>query len=241
MPQNWKTTVRRALTSRAVLPCLITICLNFVAFYGARAVYRLEDAAGILRFHDLSIPAIDGYFEANVRFFRWFIIIYIFYFIFWFAGYWINAGVEKSVSHPFFAATSIGLITCAVIFILFPTAMEQVVIREEEIETVFDRLALLIYRSDEPNNLFPSIHCFTSYMIARYSAKSGRLPKGYKLFCIFACAAIFASTLFVRQHLFADLIGAAVLGELSILAERLTDAGRLFDKLDQFIRKENPA
>ena len=50
MPQNWKTTVRRALTSRAVLPCLITICLNFVAFYGARAVYRLEDAAGILRF-----------------------------------------------------------------------------------------------------------------------------------------------------------------------------------------------
>ncbi|MBP5231200.1 MAG: phosphatase PAP2 family protein, partial [Clostridia bacterium] len=86
-------------------------------------------------------------------------------------------------------------------------------------------------------NLFPSIHCMTSYMVVRGTWKCRRLPLGYKLFCLFACIAIFASTLFVRQHLFADQIAAVALAEMSMLAERELRAGRLFDRLESRIGK----
>ena len=239
MGKTWKDRIRFLATSYAAVPYLIAVAANFIAFYGARPIYRLEEALGILRFHDLTIPQIDGYFEENLLAFRWFAVIYFSYFLFWLGGYWIIAGEEKKVAHPFFAAAFFGMAASLLIFVFFPTAMTQPVVGEND-DASWNFLARMIYQADEPNNLFPSIHCMNSYFVARGTWKCRNLPKGYKWFCLFACVSIFASTLFIRQHLFVDLIGAVVVAESAFLLEKATHAGRLFDKLDGIIRKETP-
>ena len=60
---------------------------------------------------------------------------------------------------------------------------------------------------DEPRNLFPSLHCFCGWIIAR-----GLMPlKQVKPWVKFSAAAfsllVCASTLFTRQHLFLDVPG----------------------------------
>ena len=239
MGKTWKDRIRFLATSYAAVPYLIAVAMNFAVYYVARPIYKLEEALGILRFHDLTIPQIDGYFEDNLLAFRWFVVIYCVYFVCWLGGYWIIAGEEKKVSHPFFAAAIIGMTTCLLVFVFYPTAIAQPVVGDND-NASWNFLARIIYQADEPNNLFPSIHCMNSYFVARGTWKCRNLPKGYKWFCLFACIAVFASTLFIRQHLFVDLIGAVVVAEASILLERATRAGRLFDKLDRIIRKETP-
>ena len=120
--------IRRFLSSYAVLPYLLTVLMNFIAYYGAKLAYLILDANGRLVYHDLTIAAVDGYFERNASHFRWFIIIYIFYFIFWFAGYWIIAGEERENAHSVFAAAIIGMTVCMICFILLPTTLDRPVL-----------------------------------------------------------------------------------------------------------------
>ena len=231
---------RSVLSSYAIVSCLIAVALNFLSFYGSRVLFALMEKWGILTFHDLTIPWIDGFFERNAPDFRWFMLIYVMYFVYWLGGYWILAGQERRFACSAFAAVILGEIVVTLIFILFPTSLDRPVLEEGDVRTFWDWLTRFIYASDPPNNLFPSLHCYNSWMVFRYALKCKGLPKGYKLFCALACPLICASTMFVRQHLFADVVSAIALAELCMFLESKMHAGRLLERLEQVFRKEKP-
>lgn len=230
--------IRIFLSAYAVPSFLIAVALNFLSFYGTRAVYALMDRCGILVYHDLSIGPVDGYFERNAETFRWFILLYILYYIFLAGGYWILAGEERSLACSCFAAIAIGEVITAVLFLILPTTLNRPALGAEDVRTVWDWMTRIIYEADPPINLFPSLHCFNSWMVFRCSLKCPDLPKGFKLFCGVAGLGICAATLFVRQHVFADFVGAVVLAELSLFLESRLHAGKLFERLEKRIRKE---
>ena len=73
---------------------------------------------------------------------------------------------------------------------------------------------------DPADNLFPSIHCLESYILTRaaFSRKIGmeRCPAWFKWLSVPVTALVFASTLYLRQHVFVDVVAAVVVVEIGI-------------------------
>lgn len=88
----------------------------------------------------------------------------------------------------------------------------------------FTRLVAYIYNRDQPFNCFPSIHCFSSYMVFRILASSTFKTRRSLTLVGIGSGLIILSTQFIKQHVVLDLIAAITLVELVlpvvVLAER---------------------
>lgn len=86
------------------------------------------------------------------------------------------------------------------------------------------RLVAYIYNRDQPFNCFPSIHCFSSYMVFRILASSTFKTRRSLTLVGIGSGLIILSTQFIKQHVVLDLIAAITLVELVLpvvlLAER---------------------
>ena len=109
------------------------------------------------------------------------------------------------------AATSIcASVMCFILFLLIPTSIE----RPKELgEGFFGFLAALAYGADTPYNLFPSFHCFTSWLCFVGVRGVKGLSPLFKAFTLFAALLVFASTMLVKQHFFVDFIPSVLLAE----------------------------
>jgi len=208
----------------SMIPLAILVAFHLSLFYLSRL---FTDS---LKHYDFSIGL-----DLLIPFIPAFIIIYVLAFAQWGYGIYYLISHGREVCFKFIAATLIGEIICLVIFIAVPTALCGKVVQPEVTGSdVFSKLTSLIYSLDEPNNLFPSLHCFASWMCFRgifYIEKEKR-SKGYMIFsCVFSIL-VFASTVFVKQHVFVDIIGGVALVEIAILIENLTGAHRIFLALD---------
>ena len=98
-----------------------------------------------------------------------------------------------------------------------------------------------LYQVDAADNLFPSIHCLTSWFC--YIGIRGRreVPKWYRVFsCLFALA-VFISTLTTKQHVIIDVIAGAALAEVAYRVAGCTGFdsyyGRIAGKVNRRIFK----
>jgi membrane-associated phospholipid phosphatase len=100
-----------------------------------------------------------------------------------------------------------------------------------------DVLIRFVYWIDAPTNLFPSIHCLVSWMCFIGVRGKSYVPKWYQIFsCLFAVA-VFASTLFTKQHFIVDVIAGVVIAELCYYISCHTKiycwVEKQFDRLNQ--------
>ena len=82
--------------------------------------------------------------------------------------------------------------------------------------------------SDMAYNLFPSFHCLNSTM--SYLAVCGRkeVPLWFRIYSLVVTLLIFASTVFVKQHYVADILGGVVIAVAAFLLCKKFHAGRIF-------------
>lgn len=195
---------RRFEMSRYTATALVlALALNCTVYYGARLIN-----AG--RFHhDLTLPA-----DALIPFLPWTLCVYVCAFFFWAVNYYIAARQDRSESDRFFCTDVLGKLICLLLFILLPTVMTR---PDLTADNVWNRLLSIIYQMDEPNNLFPSIHCFASWLCWIGVRKRDDIPLAYRWFSLLMAAAICVSTVTVRQHLLADVISGVLLAELCYL------------------------
>ncbi len=97
------------------------------------------------------------------------------------------------------------MIIAYTVFALFPVSIERPVVEVVDFSTW---VLNLIYACDRPVNLFPSTHVAMTMMAALTIWEINRL---YGLVALIYAAAIAASTLFTKQHYFADVVIAVVL------------------------------
>lgn len=109
-----------------------------------------------------------------------------------------------------------GLVACYLVYFGFQTTVDR---PEVTASGLFPSLMRWVYAHDEPFNCFPSIHVLTSYLMLR-SAGAFRRPTRYGIRAM--AVLIMMSTLFMKQHVLAD-VGAGIL--TAELAYRL--CGRL--------------
>lgn len=80
-------------------------------------------------------------------------------------------------------------------------------------DNVFTRLVTILYRSDTPTNLWPSIHVYNSLgcHIAVMRSKHLEKHKGIRIVSLVLCVSIIMSTMFIKQHSAYDVVTAFIL------------------------------
>ncbi|MCX9025606.1 MAG: phosphatase PAP2 family protein [Candidatus Methanoperedens sp.] len=133
-----------------------------------------------------------------------FAVVYLLYIpmiIFVFAFYWNDYKTYRSMSLMLIAVIS----TAIVIYSAFQTEVFRPIIASTDFST---RLTNTIYKYDMPNNTFPSLHvALTSTISAFVYEKDTKV--GIVLIPI--TFLIILSTMFIKQHVFLDIIGGLML------------------------------
>lgn len=216
--------ISKVLPCYIFLPILFWLIANTFAFYGS--AFILGD---IKR---LSVKTvIDDYIPLYTPFISFYILAYLQWAICFIA---ISKSSRKNC-YDFFSAEITGKLIAAFIFFIFPTQMVRTAITGN---SVFDKLTDLLYTIDKPITLFPSLHCFESYVCSRYLARIKGIPKFAKIFCFAFSLLVFASTVLVKQHLFLDIPAGILVGELGILISDKFHFGKFFDKISHILNKK---
>ena len=187
---------------------IIMLAINMLAFQGTRLVN------GPWHHYDFSLP-IDSYFPLVKEF----IIIYIpIAYGQWIYGFYLAARERKPICYRIFTAEIIAKLICMMCFLIIPTTM----VRNDVTATDFlSRWVQSVYNTDPADNLFPSIHCLESYVLTRGAFMMERCPAWFKWLSIPVTILVFLSTLFLRQHVFVDVISAVIVVEFGLFVSGL--------------------
>ena len=201
----------------------MVIATNMLFFYVLRFVNEGRHFHSVVLNIDKILPFVPG-----------FIYIYFIAFAQWVGCYLVLLIENKKRAVYFMTGASITNLICGIIFIVFPTIM---VGRPEVTGGGFTNAFIrFIFSADTPPvNLFPSIHCFESWMCIRLLFASEKLPKWIKYSNVVLSLLVFASVLLVKQHAFIDVPAGILVAELSLLIVRKTKADKKFISLERKI------
>jgi membrane-associated phospholipid phosphatase len=159
-------------------------------------VYRLLTAV------DQSIPFIKAF---ALPYSIW--IFYIYVCLFYFFKKDINVYYRALLTYV------VCTLLCYFIYSVFQTTVPRpVVIGSDPIS----ELMRYIYNRDQPFNCFPSIHCFSSYMVMRM-VWTGSFRNKWNMTLITGMSSlIIISTLFVKQHVIMDALAGMFLVEVVV-------------------------
>lgn len=213
-----KETIQKAFPKHARVP-LITVALLHSIFYWIPPLLT-----GGAYHRDFSI-----FVDESIPFLPFFIIFYAGAYLQWGFSYVYHSAISRGVCTRLAAADIITKVVAAAFFVLLPTTM----VRPALDGGVFDFLVGIIYFFDEPVNLFPSLHCAVSWLCFR-SAFSMRRELGgaYAWGQLAFSLLVFASTVFVKQHVFVDIVGGVILAELAWLASSHLPSEAVFGRLE---------
>ncbi len=211
---------------RKIALCITLLC-NGLAYYGTRLWTGGRYHYDLTNPLDRRIPVIP---EA--------ILVYWGCYGYWAVNYLLGCRQKKEEAYRFLSADCLAKLVCLLLFLLFPTTNVRPVITEQGI---FWKLLGLLYAVDAADNLFPSIHCLTSWFC--YIAVRGNraVPRAYRVFSLGFTLLVCASTLVTKQHVLPDVFGGILLAEGSYRLVGRTGFcrgyGRCVEKIEQRIRK----
>lgn len=200
------------------MPLLTALIFNCLTFWGTRLFTNGAVHYDLSTALDRAIPFVPA-----------FIAVYVLAFIQWVAGYVVICRESPERCYRVLSGEMMTKLACLVIFLALPTVMTRPEVTGRD---VFSRLTGLIYALDTPDNLFPSIHCVESWICFRGTLGAKSIPRWYKVFMLVFTLLVFASVLFVKQHLAADVLGGLVLAELGQIAAERLNTGRILQKLN---------
>lgn len=147
--------------------------------------------------------------DEKIPFINIFIIPYASWYILLFLIPYLFYKTDKNIFTKYILCFLLTIIICNIIFIIYPTIVVRPIIQNTNIINVFVNIA---YKIDTPAlNCFPSIHCAVCMMWILYSLENKNLNKKYKVSIVIISILIMLSTLFIKQHVFIDLISGDIL------------------------------
>ncbi len=198
--------MRKILPKYSYIPIVLLFTFNMITYFGTKAINANMEHHTMEIFLDDLIPS-----------WNFFIVFYVLAYLQWVVGFVMIARDSRELCYEYFAGEIIAKGICFLFFVLYPTMM----IRPEIVDgNVFDWMTSVIYQIDQPNNLFPSIHCLESWIIARAAFKQKKTSKAYAYVMLILTILVFASTVLVKQHVFVDIIGGIAVVEIGLFLSR---------------------
>lgn len=183
----------------AIKPLALALLVNSCVYMGIAQLRRF------LMFSSLETPL-----DTALPFLAPFVLFYVLAFVQWGLNYLLIARDSKELCYRFAFGNIIAKIICLFFFLLLPTTLARPEVTGTDL---CSRLVRLIYTSDPPVNLFPSIHCLESWCCIRASFLLKKSNRAYQTATIIMSLGVFASTLFIKQHVIADVFGGIVVFE----------------------------
>lgn len=182
------------------LPLFIALVTNTIVYNGSRLV-----TAG---WHHYDVT---GRLDGLIPFVPWTIAIYLGCYVFWVVNYVIGCRQNREGAYRFISADFLAKIVCLVCFLVFPTTNVRPVIMGH---SFWDEAMRFLYQMDAADNLFPSIHCLTSWFCFIAVRSNKRIPEWYRIVSLVTAILICASTLTTKQHIVIDVIAGVFLAEV---------------------------
>lgn len=185
-----------------IIPLAFAELQNAVTFMGT--MWLRSDTAGITNIttdFDRMIPVIPQ-----------FVYVYLGFFVFWIISFVLAARIGPEFFYRMIAAYILADAVCLLFYIFFPTTNmgDRAEIEGESLSWL---LLSFIYFASRPTNLFPSTHCFVtwlSYICVRGQKHINKCLRGSSLAIAIL---IFLSTQFTKQHVFIDIPAGILLAE----------------------------
>ncbi|MCF0105929.1 MAG: phosphatidic acid phosphatase [Holdemanella sp.] len=191
------------LTVREALILVSPVLFNFTIYYLGRLISRNSYHYDLTTSIDLAIPFIP-----------WTVLIYWGCYAYWAVNYYIAVKTGKKNGYRLISSHFVGEIICFLFFIFLPTTMIRATVTGN---SLFEQLVKFTYFVDSNDNLFPSIHCFASWICWIGVRNEPTVPKWYRYTSLIIALSICISTLTVKQHVIVDAFAGVLLAELSYL------------------------
>lgn len=210
----------------AWIPSAVIPIYNYFVFFGT----RLLDRRVVTTFFQTPLDRL-------IPFVPFFVLFYVLAYLQWGLGYFLTLRYNRRLCYETLSVNLIAKTVCLVCFLAFPT----VIVRPEVTGGgLWNALVRWIYRVDQPDNLFPSIHCMASWLSFRAVWKVRELPKPVRISNGVLSLCVFASTVLIKQHYLPDVLGGILAVELGYLLTRLFCTERLFRALEPSFAKRAP-
>lgn len=191
-----------------LIVCALT---QFLAYFCTKLVH-LRGYVDISLSVDHMIPVRSGW-----------VTVYVLSYIFWALGYIAVSRISRERFMRLFRADLMAKVVCAVLFVLMPTTISR---PEFTSDNVFSWALNVIYALDTPVNLFPSMHCLLSWLLARELMDIKQLRPAVRWGAAVFAVLVFVSTLFTRQHFILDIPAGVLTAEAARFASRLYERRR---------------
>ncbi len=182
------------------IACTVTLATHLLSYY-IPLIFNANvgPESMTLLSVDERIPYIPG-----------FVYIYVGAFVFWAVMYIYIYTMDRRLVVRVVTADSISKVVGILFYVLKPCWLDQSTFISD-VSGFGSWLLKLIYKLDEPTNLLPSMHCFVSIMVvlplfSRFSNAKPWVKCCAEAYALLVCA----STVLIRQHVFADVWTAAV-------------------------------
>lgn len=201
-----KNILEKILPSYSYISLAAMLVFNFIAYFGTRLFTT-----------DMTHYSMYTVIDDVIPFCPAFISIYILAYVQWILGYVIIARENKHIFKWIVVGEIIAKTIALLCFVLIPTTISRPEITGTDI---WSRLTHLIYTTDAPDNLFPSVHCLESYVCLRGALYLKKPNKIYKYISLIFTLLVFASTVFVKQHVVLDIVGAIFAVEIGLFISK---------------------
>lgn len=197
----------------AIKPLALALLVNSCVYMG---IAQLR--------HFLTFSSLETPLDTALPFLAPFVLFYVLAFVQWGLNYLLIARDSKELCYRFAFGNIIAKLICLFFFVFLPTTLARPEVTGTDL---CNRLVRLIYTFDPPVNLFPSIHCLESWCCIRASFLLKKSNRTYQTATLIMSLGVFASTLFIKQHVIADVFGGIVVFEAGFrLAGRIQKAIR---------------
>ena len=153
---------------------------------------------------------VGNYIDTKIPFINVFIIPYCIWYVMIFAIPYYYYKVDKNTLVKYIISYMTCALIATIIFFVYPTTVVRAEIPVDK--NIFNMITRLIYFTDTPAiNCFPSLHCAISMLFILTITYQKDTKVKYRLLVIIISILIMMSTLFVKQHVFIDLVSGDIL------------------------------
>lgn len=205
MKEKWKLMIQKNY-----FPALVSLA---VVIYQAICYF-------LAKFTPFAAHVVGGEIDNAIPFLPIFIIHYVLWYLFLIVVPCMLYQENKENFYWYLVTNFLVDTIATIIFIFYPTLL----IRPEiHVDNIFTWLVSLIYWGDTPAlNCFPSIHCASCFIAIFIMIKGNKIKKEYRFTTSIFAILIIASTLFIKQHVVVDVVGAFILAIATVLLVKIT-------------------
>ena len=190
------------LTRTAAIQLIVALLWHELTYLGARWIAHGWVHYDLTTVWDKKIPLVP-----------WTTVIYFGCYIFWAVNYYLCAAQGVQERNRFFLADFLAKGICFVLFLVFPTTN----VRPEIVGNgLFDYLMRFLYSVDAADNLFPSLHCLTSWL-CWIGVRKKDVYRRYRWVSLGIAILVCISTLTTYQHVIADVAAGILVAEVCYL------------------------